>query len=81
MKLHRRVTRKIINKILFALPLLAFDAEAVELKVGSPAPVVQGINQDGKPVDFDEEYKNNKYVLVYFTRRQTLRDALTKQTH
>ena len=62
MKIHR----KIISRIIFALPFLTFDVSAEELKVGTPAPVVQAVNQDGKTVDFAKEYKNNKYVLVYF---------------
>jgi len=57
---------KLLKRLIFALPLLAFDVPAEELKVGTPAPIVQGINQDGKTVDFAKEYKNNKYVLVYF---------------
>ena len=56
----------LLKRLIFTLPLLAFDVQAEELQVGAPAPVVKGINQDGKTVDFEKAYKENKYVLVYF---------------
>lgn len=67
MKLHNmKLHKKLLSRLIFTLPLLAFDVQAEELKVGASAPVVQGVNQDGKIVDFAKEYKKNKYVLVYF---------------
>ncbi len=57
---------KLLRYITFSLSLFSFDVQAEELKVGAPAPIVTGINQDGKSVDFGKAYKNNKYVLVYF---------------
>lgn len=57
---------KLLKRLIFSLPLLVFDVQAEELKIGAPAPIVKGINQDGKTVDFAKEYKDNKYVLVYF---------------
>lgn len=58
--------KSFLKQILFALPLLTFEAEASDLKVGSKAPQVTGVNQDGKAVDLGKAYKDNKYVLVYF---------------
>lgn len=50
----------------FILMLVVATTAKATIEVGSPAPVLTAINQDGKPVDFGKLYKENKYVLVYF---------------
>lgn len=56
----------IIKKLIFTLPLLALDVSAEDLQVGSKAPIVSGVNQDGVEVNLGDAYKKHKYVLVYF---------------
>jgi AhpC/TSA family len=51
--------------ILSAMSLFGFLARAEPLAVGSKAPVITAINQDGAPVDFGEIYAKGT-TLVYF---------------
>jgi thioredoxin-dependent peroxiredoxin len=51
--------------LLCAMSLFGFFARAEPLAVGSKAPVVTAINQDGAPVDFGEVYAKGT-TLVYF---------------
>ena len=48
-----------------AISLFGFLAKAEPLGVGSKAPVITAINQDGAPVDFAEVYAKGT-TLVYF---------------
>jgi peroxiredoxin Q/BCP len=50
---------------LSAMSLFGFLAKAEPLAVGSKAPVITAINQDGAPVDFAEVYAKG-VTLVYF---------------
>src|SRR4030095_15721967 len=56
---------KLTSMILSALSLFGFLARAEPLAVGSKAPVISAINQDGAPVDFGEIYAKGT-TLVYF---------------
>jgi peroxiredoxin Q/BCP len=51
--------------LLCAMSLFGFLARAEPLAVGSKAPVITAINQDGAPVDFGEVYAKGT-TLVYF---------------
>jgi peroxiredoxin Q/BCP len=51
--------------IVSAMSLFGFLAKAEPLAVGSKAPVITAINQDGAPVDFGEVYAKGT-TLVYF---------------
>jgi peroxiredoxin Q/BCP len=51
---------------IFALALASLNCRAADVTVGSSAPVAVSIDQDGKPVDLAQVYKENKYVLIYF---------------
>ncbi len=51
--------------LLSAMSLFGFLARAEPLAVGSKAPVITALNQDGAPVDFAEVYAKGT-TLVYF---------------
>ena len=56
---------KLTSILLCAMSLFGFLARAEPLAVGSKAPVITAINQDGAPVDFAEVYAKGT-TLVYF---------------
>lgn len=59
---HNSVGRFLVIVLSF-LSFLGLTANALE--VGEPAPAVTAIDQDGKPLSFEQAYKNG-VTLVYF---------------
>lgn len=55
-----------LKMVLLLLTLFALPLKAADLQIGADAPKITATNQDGKVVNFDEVYKKNKFVLVYF---------------
>jgi len=71
------------------LSFLGLTAAANQLKVGSDAPDVSAPNQDGKPVQLAELYKNGMTLVFFYPRANTsgctrqacsLRDAYEQLT-
>jgi thioredoxin-dependent peroxiredoxin len=67
MAFRSRETHLHMKKILFVLPLLIFLGArlAQALPVGASAPVLEGVDQDGKKLNLGDFYKKG-FVLVYF---------------
>ncbi|HEY3898797.1 MAG TPA: peroxiredoxin [Chthoniobacter sp.] len=62
---------------LVSLSGLALFAHAAPLTVGSPAPAISGVDQDGKTINFTEVYAKGPTLVYFFPKADT--PGCTKQ--